>query len=45
MGVQRTSVSLTAHALQKAGLIEYARGRITIRHRAGIRNAPANATR
>jgi CRP-like cAMP-binding protein len=36
LGVQRTSVSLSAHALQDAGLIEYARGRITIRDRAGI---------
>jgi CRP-like cAMP-binding protein len=36
LGVQRTSVSLSAHALQEAGLIEYARGRITIRDRAGI---------
>ncbi len=36
LGVQRTSVSLCAHALQEAGLIEYARGRITIRDRAGV---------
>jgi CRP-like cAMP-binding protein len=36
LGVQRTSVSLSAHALQEAGLIEYSRGRITIRDRAGI---------
>jgi CRP-like cAMP-binding protein len=36
LGVQRTSVSLTAHALQEAGLIEYVRGRITILDRAGI---------
>jgi CRP-like cAMP-binding protein len=36
LGVQRTSVSLSAHALQEAGLIEYARGRITIRDRAGV---------
>jgi hypothetical protein len=31
-----TSVSLSAHALQEAGLIGYARGRITIHDRAGI---------
>jgi CRP-like cAMP-binding protein len=36
LGVQRTSVSLSAHALQEAGLIRYARGRITILDRAGV---------
>jgi CRP-like cAMP-binding protein len=36
LGVQRSSVSLTAHQLQKAGLIKYSRGRITILDRAGI---------
>jgi CRP-like cAMP-binding protein len=36
LGVQRTSVTLSAHKLQDAGLIEYARGRITIRDRAGV---------
>jgi Mn-dependent DtxR family transcriptional regulator len=36
LGVQRTSVSLAAHALQEAGLIKYARGRITTLDRAGI---------
>jgi CRP-like cAMP-binding protein len=36
LGVQRTSVSLSAHALAQAGLIEYARGRITIHDRAAI---------
>jgi CRP-like cAMP-binding protein len=36
LGVQRTSVSLSAHALAQAGLIEYRRGRITIRDRAGV---------
>jgi CRP-like cAMP-binding protein len=36
LGVQRTSVSLCAHALQDAGLIEYSRGRITILDRAGV---------
>jgi CRP-like cAMP-binding protein len=36
LGVQRSSVSLTAHALQKAGLIRYSRGRIKILDREGI---------
>jgi CRP-like cAMP-binding protein len=36
LGVQRTSVTLSAHALQQAGLIEYSRGRITIRDRAAL---------
>jgi Mn-dependent DtxR family transcriptional regulator len=37
LGVQRTSVSLCAHALQKAGLIRYSRGVITILNRAGLK--------
>lgn len=36
LGVQRTSVSVCAHALQKAGLIDYSRGRITVLNRAGV---------
>jgi len=36
LGVQRTSVSLCAHALQRQGLIDYARGRIAILDRAGL---------
>jgi CRP-like cAMP-binding protein len=36
LGVQRSSVSLTAHALQKAGLIRYSRGKITILDRKGV---------
>jgi CRP-like cAMP-binding protein len=36
LGVQRSSVSLCAHALQEAGLVEYKRGRITILNSAGI---------
>jgi CRP-like cAMP-binding protein len=36
LGVQRSSVSLTSHALQKAGLIRYSRGRINILNRKGI---------
>ena len=30
LGVQRSSVSLTANGLQKAGLIQYSRGKIKI---------------
>jgi CRP-like cAMP-binding protein len=36
LGVQRSSVSLCAHALQKSGLIEYRRGKIKIVNRDGI---------
>jgi CRP-like cAMP-binding protein len=36
LGVQRSSVSLCAHALQKSGLIEYRRGKIKIVDRDGI---------
>lgn len=36
LGVQRTAVSLNASAMQKAGLIAYSRGAITILDRAGL---------
>jgi CRP-like cAMP-binding protein len=36
LGVQRTSVSLCAHTLQKSGLIQYARGKIKILDRKGL---------
>ena len=36
LGVRRTSVSLTAHVLQKAGLIRYRRGKLDITDRAGL---------
>lgn len=39
LGVQRGSVSLAAQALHRAGLIEYARGRVTIVDRAGLERA------
>jgi CRP-like cAMP-binding protein len=39
LGVQRTSVSLCAHTLQKAGLIRYARGQITILDRSGLKES------
>jgi CRP-like cAMP-binding protein len=36
LGVRRTSVSMCAHALQKSGLIQYARGKIKIQNRNGL---------
>jgi CRP-like cAMP-binding protein len=36
IGVQRTTVSLCAHTLQKSGLIQYSRGKIKILDRKGI---------
>ena len=39
LGVQRGSVSIAAQALHRAGLIEYARGRVTIVDRAGLERA------
>jgi CRP-like cAMP-binding protein len=38
LGVQRTSVSLAAHTLQKAGLVGYSRGVITILNREGLKD-------
>lgn len=39
LGVHRPSLSITAAALQKAGLIKYAAGRVTILDRAGLEHA------
>ncbi len=39
LGVQRSGVSITASFLQKAGLIRYARGRVTVLNRAGLEDA------
>jgi len=39
LGVRRTSVSLCAHALQKAGLIRYSRGEIKIVKRNGLKES------
>ncbi|MEH2013250.1 Crp/Fnr family transcriptional regulator [Nostoc sp.] len=36
LGVNRSSVSLTASILQRAGLVEYARGQMTILDRSGL---------
>jgi CRP-like cAMP-binding protein len=37
LGVQRTGVSVAAGALQRAGLIRYTRGNVTILDRRGLR--------
>ncbi len=39
LGVRRTSVSLCAHALQKAGLISFVRGQIKILDRDGLKDS------
>lgn len=39
LGVHRPAVSIAAGTLQKAGLISYTRGRITIKDRAGLEEA------
>jgi CRP-like cAMP-binding protein len=39
LGVRRSGVSIVAHLLKKAGLIEYKRGRVTILDRAGLMDA------
>jgi CRP-like cAMP-binding protein len=38
LGVRREGVTEAAQKLQKAGLISYSRGRITLRNRAGLQN-------
>lgn len=38
LGVQRSGLSIVAGALQRAGLIRYTRGRVTIVNRAGLEN-------
>ena len=42
LGVHRPTVSIAAGMLQKAGLIEYRRGVITINDRRGLENASCN---
>lgn len=45
LGVQRPSVTLAAGALQKAGLIRYTRGRITVLNREGMEAAACECYR
>jgi CRP-like cAMP-binding protein len=45
LGVRRPSVTIAAGALQKAGLISYTRGRITITDRAGLEEASCECYR
>jgi Mn-dependent DtxR family transcriptional regulator len=45
LGVQRSTVNLAAGKLQDAGLIGYARGRITVRDRAGLEAAACGCYR
>ena len=45
LGVRRQSVNLTARLLQGAGLIEYARGELTILDRAGLEEASCECFR
>jgi CRP-like cAMP-binding protein len=45
LGVRRASVSVTAGALQRAGLIRYSRGRVTVRDRAGLEAAACECYR
>ena len=39
LGVRRTSVSVVAHTLQRAGFLKYARGRIQITDVEGLRQS------
>jgi len=39
LGVRRPTVSLAGRVLQRAGLIKYSRGRITLLDRAGLESA------
>ena len=39
LGVQRPTVSTVAAALQRAGLIRYTHGRVTVRNRKGLEQA------
>jgi CRP-like cAMP-binding protein len=45
LGVRREGVTEAAGKLQRAGLIHYSRGRITVIDRPRLRHAPASATR
>ncbi|MGY4474474.1 Mn-dependent DtxR family transcriptional regulator [Bradyrhizobium sp. USDA 3364] len=39
LGVNRTSVTLVAHTLQRAGIIQYSRGKIRITNLEGLQDA------
>lgn len=39
LGVQRAGVSIAASLLKRAGLIDYVRGRVTVKNRAGLEEA------
>ena len=45
LGVHRAGVSITANALQKAGLIQYRRGQVTITNRSGLEEAACECYR
>jgi CRP-like cAMP-binding protein len=45
LGVQRTSVTVAAQALQRKGLIQYSRGRVRIMDRAGVEVAACECYR
>jgi CRP-like cAMP-binding protein len=45
LGTRRTSVTVAAGMLQKAGLIAYSRGNVTIQDRAGLENAACECYR
>ena len=45
LGVQRSTVSLSAHSLQQAGLIRYARGKVQIMNSAGLEESACECYR
>jgi CRP-like cAMP-binding protein len=45
LGVQRAGVSITANTLQKAGLIQYRHGQVTITNRSGLEEAACECYR
>ena len=45
LGTRRTTVTLVAGNLQRRGLIEYKRGKVTITDRAGLEQAACNCYR